>query len=434
MSESTDSPIEVHGDFTTLSEWAKTGRPELLVNRQQGYADLPLKYWNQQAHFTTPASGTPEKAIRGLAAVNKVLDRFAINADDIANRTGAPLADVELFINRESKHSPFVMVDAEDAVALTEESSQKARKGAVRCFTENDWGTTLPFFRPSGLALKSCVDDLLTVLPAVAEGRAPENYPIAGIVWPKTEHPKEIEWVCSILTEVEAKLGLQENQIKLEFLVESGYCLSQLREVTQACMPRLAGIIWGIADYSADTNLPRIENDHPVCDWARCEIVNMAGAANVPAIDCMTLNYPTPLHRGADLTAQQQSENKDKILDALKEVYDDSLHGIELGMTGKWVGHPLQLLMVMVAYHGAIPQTQIAKDLEEIEAYHQSVAAGAGAAMLGTGKGEYMADRATDRHLRARLRRAAAWGSLDANKAYGLGIISDTEQQELQGG
>jgi citrate lyase beta subunit len=433
MKDMTDNPIKLHSDFTSLSEWARTGRPELLLNRQQRCADLPLKYWNQQAHFTTPASGTPEKAIRGLAAVTKILDRFSISAEDIAGRTGAPLADVELFIHRESKHSPFVMVDAEDAVALTEESGQKARNGAVRCFTQEDWGSTLPFFRPSGLALKTCVDDLLTVLPAVAKGRSPEDYPIAGIVWPKTEHPEEIEWVCSILKEVEAKLGLQENQIKFEFLVESGYALSQLREVTQACVQRLAGIIWGIADYSADTNLPRIENAHPVCDWARCEIVNMAGAVNVPAIDCMTLNYPTPLHRGADLTGQQQSENKDKILDALQEVYQDSLHGIELGMTGKWVGHPLQLLMVMVAYHGAIPQTQIARDLEEIEAYHQSVAAGAGAAMLGTGKGEYMADRATDRHLRARLRRAAAWGALDAARARELDIITASELNELQG-
>ena len=85
-------------------------------------------------------------------------------------------------------------------------------------------------------------------------------------------------------------------------------------------------------------------------DWAKYEIVNVAGSAGVPAIDCMTLNYPTPVHRGADLSEAQQQENKTKILGALKEVYNDALHGIELGMSGKWVGHPLQLLMVMAAY------------------------------------------------------------------------------------
>lgn len=408
-----------------------SGRPELLKQRTERSTDLPLRFWNQQAHFTTPASGTPEKAITGLAAVVKVLDRFGISGDDIAERTGAPLDIINGLINQESRHSPFVMVDAEDAVAFNEESIQKARDGAVRCFTQADWGPTLPFFRPAGLQLKSCVDDLMSVLPAVAEGRKPEDFPIAGIVWPKTEHPDEIEWVSSMLLDIERKLGLEENQIKMEFLVESGHGLAQLKDLTQACISRLGGIIWGIADYSADANLPVIENNHPLCDWARFEIVNVAGAVNVPAIDNMTLNYPTPIHRGADLSDKQNQENKDKILNALKEVYDDALHAIYIGMSGKWVGHPLQLLMVMAAFRNAIPQEQIEKDLHDIDMYTQSTVAGAGATMLGEGVEQYMADRATDRHLRARLRKATAWGALDPQKAVDLGIITAAEQAQL---
>lgn len=432
MSSDTENNIEVPPTFKDLSEKALTGRPELLQQRAERSTDLPLRYWNQQAQFTTPASGTPEKAIKGLTSVVKILDRFEISGDDIVERTGAPSDVINGLINQDNRHSPFVMVDAEDAVAFTDESSQRARNGAVRVFTEEDWGTTLPFFRPSGLQLQSCVDDLMSVLPHAAAGRSPEEFPIAGIVWPKTEHPEELEWVCSVLLDIEKKLGLEENQIKLEFLVESGHGLSQLKELTQVCIQRLAGIIWGIADYSADTNLPSIENAHPLCDWARYEIVNVAGAVNVPAIDNMTLMYPTPIHRGADLSDKQQQENKDKILDALKEVYDDALHGIYLGMSGKWVGHPLQLLMVMAAYRNAIPQAQIEKDLKEIDAYTQSVEGGAGATMLGDGRQQYMADRATDRHLRARLRRATAWGALPTQKAVDLGIISAAEQSQLE--
>ncbi|MDF1645121.1 MAG: aldolase/citrate lyase family protein [Pseudomonadales bacterium] len=420
-------------NFDSIAKQALEQRDQLLAQRNAASADMPLRFWNQQAHFTTPASGSPEKAITGLKATAKILRRFDISIGELAAFTDADQAILDDLINNEKNHTPLVMVDAEDAVALTEDSSAKARDGAKRVFSNADWGSTLAFFRPSGLGLDTCVGDLLEVLPATAEGRSSEEYPIDGIIWPKPEHPEEIRWVCDLLGQVEHELGLKQNQIKFQFLIESGYALNQLKDLAQAAIPRLTGLIWGIADYSADANLPTIKNDHPVCDWARYQLVNMAGALNVPAIDSMTLNYPTPVHRGADLTEQQQQENKQKILRALKDVYDEANHGINLGMAGKWVGHPAQLLMVMAAYRNAIPQSQIDSDIEEIEAYNQAVAAGAGATMIGEGKKEYMADRATDRHLRARLRRATAWGALSAEKALSLEVITEQEKTELGG-
>jgi len=423
--------LVVGSDYESLAKEALAKREALLKQRRARSAEMPLRFWNQQAHFTTPASGTPGKAITGMAAVEKILKRFEISAEEIAERSGADLGVVKSILESDNKHSPFVMVAVEDAVAHTPEAIAKGRAGAVHTFTQDDWGPTLPFFRPAGLLLDTCVEDLLTVLPECAKGRAPEDFPVAGIVWPKTEHPDEIEWVCEILAKLEKQIGLAENQIKLEFLVESGYALNQLAKLAQIAAHRLVGIVWGIADYSADANLPRIENAHPVCDWARYEIVNIAGGVGVPAIDNMTLNYPTPVHRNPDLSDEQKADNKDKILGALKEVYDDALHGIELGMSGKWVGHPAQLLMVLAAYRNAIPEKQIQKDLKEIDAYSESVKAGAGATMIGDGRNAYMADRATDRHLRARLRRATAWGTVPVDKALDLGLISADEAKTL---
>ena len=45
-----------------------------------------------------------------------------------------------------------------------------------------------------------------------------------------------------------------------------------------------------------------------------------------------------------------------------------------------------------------------------------------------------MADRASDRHVRSRLRRAAAWGLLPAADATRLGLISEAERDELGAG
>ncbi len=426
------SSKSLYDRLAEVREFAESARETLREQRGTLSADLPLRFWNQHAHFTTPASGTPEKAIRGLAPVPTLLEKFGLTPEMIAEHCGTPLAILKPLIEGPDKHSPFVMVDVEDAVALNPETIRKAREGAVRCFTEADWGTTLPFYRPAGLRLDSCVEDLTSVFGSVGEKSGGKRFPIAGIVWPKSEHPDEIKWVCETLSQIEEHLDLAPNSIRMEFLVESGYALAQLTELVKAAIPRLAGIIWGIADYSADTNLPVIKNDHPLCDWARFEIVNLAGAANVPAIDCMTLNYPTPMHRNADLSAQQKDDNRKKILGALKEVYDDAQHGIALGMSGKWVGHPLQLLMVMAAYREILPAKQIEKDIREIEAYTASVQAGTGATVMGEGAGAYMADRATDRHLRARLRRATAWRRIDPARARALGVITEAEQRELQ--
>jgi citrate lyase beta subunit len=416
-----------------LRRAAERERLDLLAKRAAASAEMPLRFWNQQAQFTTPASGTPEKAIRGLKAVPALFDRFGISPETLAEHSGASLPILKELIDGDDKHSPFVMVDVEDAVALTPESIARARDGAVRCFTQEAWGSTLPFFRPAGLRLDTCVEDLTYVFGEVAERAERAEFPIAGIVWPKAEHADEIRWVCDLLARMEERIGLPANSVRLEFLVESGYALAQLPELTKAAIGRLTGIIWGIADYSADTNLPAIKNTHPVCDWARYEIVNIAGAANVPAIDAMTLNYPTPLHRDKDLTDKQKDENRDKILGALKEVYDDARHGIALGMSGKWVGHPLQLLMVLAAFRETLPMKQIEKDIREIESYTASVQAGAGATVMGEGADAYMADRATDRHLRARLRRATAWRRIDPARAHSLGVIDEAELRELQG-
>ena len=405
-------------------------RQRLLELRRQDSTEIPLRFWNQQVHFTTPATGDPAKALRGFTAARQMLDRYEIGITELADLVAG---DVEIFkeLLAGNQPVPLVMIDAEDAVASGAEATRAARAGAIHALSHEDWGGTLAFFRPSGLLLDSCVDDLYDVLLAVGRDSPPDRYPLDGIVWPKVEQPEEIHWVSTQLANIENSLGLPPNRIKLQFLVESGHGLSRLADIAEACVARLTGIVFGVADFSADINLPEIRNDHALCDWARYEIVTVAGALAVPAIDAMTLHYPTPIHRGSGLSNRQKSENKAKILGALREVYEDALHGFRLGMAGKWVGHPGQLLMVAAAYRSRVSGDQVQQDVREIEAYSRSQAAGAGATILGDGRTAYMADRATDRHVRARLRRATAAGLLAPEKALELGVITALEKDQL---
>lgn len=405
-----------------LAPW-DARRSALLDNQKRLTADLPLKFYRQQAHFTTPASNLEmvTKAIeKGSAAAPKVLEKLGISVAEVADTLRVPDKEIERELNADPQ-SPFVMVDGEDAQALRDDVVERGRQNAIKVFREARWGRTLRFYRPSGLNLDYCLRDILIVLNESAKGLGPEKFPVDGIVWPKTEQPEELALVCEVLGEIEKRNGLKDNQIKIEFLVESGWAAAQLPMLVRTTIHRLAGIIWGIADYSADIGLPHIINDHPVCDWVRMTIVNMAGGIGVPSIDNMTVNYPVA---NASLSAV---DNKKMILARLKEVYDDAVHGQKLGMDGKWVGHPLQLLCVRLAYRLAFTEEEFRAELAKIEAYTKAVDAQVGATII---EG-VMSDRATDRHARWKIRKAIARGHVAPAKGLELGVITKEEAAQL---
>ena len=169
---------------------------------------------------------------------------------------------------------------------------EKARATAVSAFTELAWGETLAFYRPSGLELDHCIEDLVRVVTETADRARGRRLPLDGIVWPKVVDEAEIVFVDDLLSELEARCHLERRAIKLAFLVEAGRAVARVDALVETALPRLAGVIWGVADYSADVGLPVVENAHPACDRARSAIVNAAGAAGVPAIDAMTFEYP----------------------------------------------------------------------------------------------------------------------------------------------
>ncbi len=410
--------------YKEMLERFQEKRQQLLAESDLHHAHgLPLKFLRQQAQFTTPASNYDMalKAVeKGSSATARILDKFHISLAELSETLEVPVSALEAELGVEP-HSPFVMIYSEDAQALLEDVILRGRENAIKVFREAKWGPTLRFYRPSGLRLDFCLDDLVTVLTEAGKDLPPDQYPVDGIVWPKAEQPEEIAFVCEVLEGIEDRLGLEKNRIKLEFLVESGWAVAQLPLLVKAAMPRLAGIIFGIADYSADIGLPTIHNDHPVCDWARAAIVNMAGTVGVPAIDNMTVDYPVADSRLSD------GENHLFIKKRIKYVFDDARHGEQLGMDGKWVGHPLQLFAVRLAYRLALPEEEIRTETDKILSYAQAVADEQGATII---EG-VMSDRATDRHARNKLRKAIALGLLDPKKGAELGLISQQELREI---
>ncbi|MEO6206403.1 MAG: aldolase/citrate lyase family protein [Candidatus Limnocylindrales bacterium] len=391
--------------------------------------DLPLRYWRQSAHLTTPAADSvmARKAVEGgTAPVVRMLERLGLTAADLAEALEVPPGLVETRLAAPSR-APLVMLDGEDAIAPGDAVAQRALAVAADTFVTADWGSStgtpsLRFYRPPGLALDTMVRDLTTLLWRLRE-RTDDvaAFPLDGIVMPKLEHPDEVDLVHELLDRAEADLGLIPGRLRIAYLIESGWAAVQLPSLAQRAAPRLAALIFGLADFSADLALPAIGTDHPLAVWARAELIATAGAVGVPAIDGMTLAYPV-----AD-PALDAAMNRTRWLERMRLVYDDTVTARDLGMTGKWVGHPAQLFAVLLAFEAGQTDEALDAEAQKLEAYQAALDAELGATMIDG----VMSDRATDRHARVVLRRATANGRFDPARARALGIITDVEHAEM---
>jgi citrate lyase subunit beta/citryl-CoA lyase len=406
------------GQISSLVDVANSAREAALQATAGRRGELPLRYLRQQVHLTAPASDSALalKAISdACGAARRGLARYEITPEDIAERLDMDVTAVHDEVERAGT-APLVMLDLEDGVPpnLVDE----ARREAVRLFRDGEWADCLRFYRPSSLASERCVDDLIAVLTGAGEGLEPSDYPIDGIIFPKLQHAHEVQWLDNRLSDVENALGLDPNRIRVIYLIETGWGLANLDELAVAGIDRLAGIALGTVDLSADVGIPHVHFRHPLCEWARNVIVTVAGGAKVPAIDGMTLDFPVGRR---ELSLR---ENHDLVLDRIEQCFDDASHSIELGMAGRWVGHPVQLLATMLAFRAAFPAEDIETELDKLERFSVAMTDGKGAVAGGNSE---LLDVGTDTHTRARLRRAAAWRLVDPQRLTSYGIVTPDE-------
>jgi citrate lyase subunit beta/citryl-CoA lyase len=424
-----DSMTAARPDLAAAVARADERRLALRERLAARHVDLPLRFWRQQVHFTTPAERdiAIKALIGGTAPMVRILERFGVTAQQLAERLGAEVGDVEALLER-PRRSPMVMVDAEDALADTPESVEQGRADAIAVLAhpepEMDGPRSLRFFRPPGLNLETTARELYAVLWGLVERSGPDALPLDGIVFPKIEHPEEVALVHDLLSDAERELGIPEGTVRTAYLIESGWAASQIAAIALQAADRLCALVFGLADYSADLGLPEISNEHPFADWARAEIVNVAAGIGVPAIDGMTLRYPV-----AD-PALDAAANRERFLERMALVHDDALRARRLGMLGKWVGHPAQLFAVLLAFDRSFTEAALEEEAAKLASYAEVVTAGKGATMIGG----IMSDRATDRHARAILRQATALGRFDPARALALGVIDASEVDEVAGG
>lgn len=404
---------------TLVSQAARARADALAMLLSDAWqAELPLAYLRQQAHYFVPASDPlrVESALRrGAAAAAPLLKRWGVSAAELGEKIGLDVRLVEHEL-ASGRSAPVVVIDLEDTLPRGERAT--AVDTVVRALGSREAGPGHPlvFVRTPGIAASDAAETLVELVLRADSGNG-----LDGVVYPKIRHPSEARWLSDALAEAERTAGLEEGRVRVVLLIESGWAVVRLPEIATAVGRRLCALAFGAADFAADVGLPRMATDHAVARFARESIVVLAGALGVPAIDAMTLDYPTPDDR------LSQSANRERIVDRLTLTYRDTVAARALGMSGKLSGHPLQLLVILLAFDAAARDTDLEAHAAHVEGYLSSLAEQRGVTVI---DGQ-MADGATERHARTILRRAVATGWFDPQRAVRLGVIDRDELQAL---
>ncbi len=118
------------------------------------------------------------------------------------------------------------------------------------------------------------LDILLTTLLAETNGELPANF---VVTLPKIQLPEQVSLLADVYDELEAKLGLGRDTLKLEFMIETTQSIlsergeSNLPRFLDAARGRAVAAHFGTYDYTASCNITAAEQrmDHPACDFAR---------------------------------------------------------------------------------------------------------------------------------------------------------------------
>jgi citrate lyase beta subunit len=219
----------------------------------------------------------------------QALDTHGIDPFTFAEAIGLPESLAELVWQRvveKLAREPVedFRVDFEDGYGNRpdEEEDHHAEVVARELATGMREGTLPPFI---GIRIKPLttelmrrslrtLDILLTTLLGETNGELPANF---VVTLPKIQLPEQVTLLADVYDELEPRLGLARDTLRLEFMIETTQSIlsekgeSNLPRFLDAARGRAIAAHFGTYDYTASCNITAAEQrmDHPACDFAR---------------------------------------------------------------------------------------------------------------------------------------------------------------------
>ncbi len=261
-----------------------------------------------------------------------------------------------------------ICMDMEDGVAITRKA--QARATIAKALADIDFGRSEKLARINAVGSGMEKDDLLAVLP---------HHP-DGIVIPKIEDVKQVQWAGELIEAAELQNGWPVSSVRILVDVETPKGILKVGEIAEH--PRLDALIFGGEDFAAALGATRTPQALELLH-ARLTVLTAAAAFGLQAIDMVAIDF--------------------KDLELLQR---EAALGAGLGFTGKQIIHPAQVDPVQSAF---TPDAQaIAQARRIVDGFEASQQQGKGAFAL-DGR---MIDMPLVKNAQKVLERARAAGQL----------------------
>ena len=223
------------------------------------------------------------------------------------------------------------------------------------------WGYDSPAFREAG------TEQIETLIREVGDH-------IDGLVVPKVGRRRDVARVTEIVADAEERYGYPAGSIEVAVIVETPGAKSDLREIAALGrglgdrdpvprLDRLAGLIFGPVDYTAELGGREIDGERPAWDALLEDLSNEASANDLVAVG-------GPFDRLFGERAGVRFYNGDAYADQVTRE-------AQVGLDGSWSLHPKQTVQAN-RIHTPSPE-ELARDVDRIEQFQSARAEGTGA-------------------------------------------------------
>lgn len=307
------------------------------------------------------------------------------------------------------------------------EEDETAAAAAAEVAAGLDAGTLPPFL---GIRIKSfgtatrrrailTLDRFLTALVRASGGRLPPSF---VVTLPKIVHPAEVAALDSVLGDLERALDIEAGRVRIELMVETPQSLidaggrAALPRLVDAAGGRCVGAHFGVYDYTAGLDIAAAHQtmDHPACDEARHWMQISLAGTGIHLSDGATNVMPVAPHRGNDLDAAAQAENRRRVQAGWALHARHVRHSLTAGFYQGWDLHPAQLPSRYAAVYGFF--------LEGLDAASARLSKFVGQAAQATLLGDVFDDAATGQGLLNVFLRGLACGALTEDEALATGL------------
>ena len=284
---------------------------------------------------------------------------LAVPGTNVRAMTKAPMLGADL-----------VFLDLEDSVAP--DDKERARADVIDALLGQDWTRCAVSVRVNGLDTHWCYRDVVEVVEQAGEM-------LDTVLVPKVGSPSDVEFVATLLDQIEQRNGWPAGRIGIHILIETAKGMANVEAISHARPDRLEAMVFGVADYAASVRARTTNIGGANPDYA---VLTDHGADGDRA-----LHWGDQWHFGISrIVAACRAEGLRPIDGPFGDFEDPegfraaARRAAALGCEGKWAIHPSQVALANEVFTPSDAEVEQARRI--LESMEQAANDGKGAVAL----------------------------------------------------